>query len=176
MVWVYERTDGSLLVAILMHASLAACTIILIPPLALTANLSSGLAYAAALWLVVAAVAIAQGGHLSRQPLHKPGYKNDQLVANLPPFLRIDDGRPRAVTLSALGAGQHPTSPTAFRPARLGRSTLAKRVLTSDCRVGTVRQRKAAMPGSEQPSSEPAAPTQTARDAFWAAAELPAGF
>ncbi len=31
------------------------------------------------------------------------------------------------------------------------------------------------MPGAEQPSSEPVAPTQIARDAFWAAAELGAG-
>jgi uncharacterized protein len=31
------------------------------------------------------------------------------------------------------------------------------------------------MPGAEQPSSEPVAPAQIARDAFWAAAELGAG-
>jgi len=31
------------------------------------------------------------------------------------------------------------------------------------------------MPGAEQPRSEPVAPTQIARDAFWAAAELGAG-
>lgn len=31
------------------------------------------------------------------------------------------------------------------------------------------------MPGSEQPRSEPAVPTQISRDAFWAAAELGAG-
>jgi len=78
MVWVYERTDRSLLLAILMHASFAAFTIILFPPLAVVANLISGFAYAAALWLVVAAVAIAQGGHLSRQPLRKqPTYERN---------------------------------------------------------------------------------------------------
>lgn len=76
MVWIYERTDGSLPVAMLMHASLTTSTIILFPPLAVTANLISGLACAAAMWLVVAAVAIAQGGHLSRQPL-RAGYEND---------------------------------------------------------------------------------------------------
>ena len=76
MVWIYERTDGSLPVAMLMHASLTASTIILFPPLAVTANLISGFACAAAMWLVVAAVAIAQGGHLSRQPL-RAGYEND---------------------------------------------------------------------------------------------------
>jgi uncharacterized protein len=68
MVWVYEHT-GSLLVAMLMHASLAAFTFILFPPSAVVANLISGFAYAAALWVVVAAVAVAQGGHLSREPL-----------------------------------------------------------------------------------------------------------
>jgi membrane protease YdiL (CAAX protease family) len=69
MVWIYERTDGSLPVAMLMHASLATFTIILFPPLAVVANLISGFACAAAIWLVVAAVGVAQGGHLSRQPL-----------------------------------------------------------------------------------------------------------
>lgn len=67
MVWVYERTDGSLSVAILMHASLTAFAIILFPPLAVAANLISGFTCAAAMWLVVAVIAIAQGGHLSRQ-------------------------------------------------------------------------------------------------------------
>jgi hypothetical protein len=78
MVWVYERTDRSLLLAILMHASFAAFTIILFPPLAVVANLISGFACAAALWLVVAAVAIAQGGHLPRLPLRtQPTYERD---------------------------------------------------------------------------------------------------
>jgi uncharacterized protein len=75
MVWVYERTGGSLPVAILMHASLATFTIVLIPPLAVTANLISGFAFAVALWLVIAAVALAQGGHLTRQShLRRPAY------------------------------------------------------------------------------------------------------
>jgi uncharacterized protein len=67
MVWVYERTE-SLLVAMLMHASLAAFTFILFPPSAVEANLISGYAYTAALWVVVAAVAVATHGHFSRQP------------------------------------------------------------------------------------------------------------
>lgn len=70
MVWVYDRT-GSLLVAMLMHASLVAFTLILFPPLAVEANVISGIACAAGLWVVVAAVALAQGGHLSRQPLQR---------------------------------------------------------------------------------------------------------
>jgi uncharacterized protein len=68
MVWVYERTNGSLLVAILMHISLATFTFILTPPLGGAPYWVIGFAYAAALWVVVAAVAVAQGGHLSRQP------------------------------------------------------------------------------------------------------------
>src|SRR5215207_533432 len=65
MVWVYERTGGSLPLAMLMHASLTASTFIL-QPLAISgvALLAVALAYAAATWLVVAAVALAQGGHL----------------------------------------------------------------------------------------------------------------
>jgi len=68
MVWVYEHTNGSLLVAMLMHASLAAFTFILFPPLAVKANLISDVACAAGLWVVVAAVAVATRRHLSRQP------------------------------------------------------------------------------------------------------------
>jgi uncharacterized protein len=68
MVWVYEHTNGSLLVAMLMHASLAAFTFILFPPLAVEANLISDVACAAGLWVVVAAVAVATRRHLSRQP------------------------------------------------------------------------------------------------------------
>jgi uncharacterized protein len=71
MVWVYDRT-GSLLVAILMHASLTASTLIL-QPLAVSgmALLAVTLAYAAATWVVVATVILAQGGRLSRQLLRK---------------------------------------------------------------------------------------------------------
>jgi membrane protease YdiL (CAAX protease family) len=68
VVWVYERT-GSLLVAMLMHVSLATFTFILTSPLGGAPYWVIGFAYAAALWVVVAAVAVAQGGHLSRQPL-----------------------------------------------------------------------------------------------------------
>jgi membrane protease YdiL (CAAX protease family) len=67
MVWVYERT-GSLLVAMLMHASLTASMLIL-GPLATGAALATyTLVFTAALWVFVAAVAVAGGGHLSRQP------------------------------------------------------------------------------------------------------------
>ena len=57
MVWVYDRT-GSLLVAMLMHASLTASSLIL-RPLATGARLwAYDLVLAAALWVVVAAVTV----------------------------------------------------------------------------------------------------------------------
>lgn len=71
MVWVYEHTGGSMLVAMLMHVSLASCTFILTPPLGGAPYWIIGFAYAAALWVIVGAVALAQGGHLSPQPLWK---------------------------------------------------------------------------------------------------------
>jgi uncharacterized protein len=70
MVWVYERTE-SLLVAILMHASLTTGNILLVPLATGTALVTWSLVLAAALWVLVAAVAVAQGGHLSRQPLRR---------------------------------------------------------------------------------------------------------
>ena len=65
MVWVYERT-GSLLVAVLMHASLTASTLIL-GPLAISgaALLIYGLGLAVAMWAVVALVAVVNRGQLS---------------------------------------------------------------------------------------------------------------
>ena len=66
MVWVYDRT-GSLLVAMLMHGSLTATQLILMPPPASGMSLlTSILAWAAALWIVVAMVAVANGGQFSR--------------------------------------------------------------------------------------------------------------
>ena len=69
MVWVYDRT-GSLLVAMLMHASLTASTLILQPlDVVGMRALTYDLVLAAALWLLIAAVAMANGRHLSRPPL-----------------------------------------------------------------------------------------------------------
>jgi membrane protease YdiL (CAAX protease family) len=70
MVWVYERT-GSMLVAMLMHVSLATFTFILTPPLGGAPYWIIGFACAAALWVIVAAVSLAQGGNLSQQPMRK---------------------------------------------------------------------------------------------------------
>jgi len=61
---------ASLLVVVLMHASLIATQLIVRP--AVTggaASLVSILAWAAALWLVVAVIAVATGGQFTRQPL-----------------------------------------------------------------------------------------------------------
>ena len=71
MVWLYDRT-ASLLVAMLMHASLTASMLIL-GPLAISGGtlLTYELVFAAALWVVVAAVVVADRRHLSRQPLRK---------------------------------------------------------------------------------------------------------
>jgi hypothetical protein len=68
MVWVYERTGESMLVAILMHASLTASMIILSPQVTGVAYVTYNLVLTAALWVVVGAVALANGGHLTRQP------------------------------------------------------------------------------------------------------------
>ena len=69
MVWVYDRT-GSLLVAMLMHVSLTASTLILQPlDVAGMRALTYDVVLAAALWLLIAALAMANGRQLSRPPL-----------------------------------------------------------------------------------------------------------
>lgn len=70
MVWVYDRT-GSLPVAMLMHASLSASTLILQPLATGVPYLTWNLVLAAALWVVVAVVAMVYRGHISRPPLYK---------------------------------------------------------------------------------------------------------
>jgi membrane protease YdiL (CAAX protease family) len=68
MVWVYDHT-GSLLMAILMHVSLAAGTFILSPPTPGPAYWILGFAYAAAMWIVVGVLYALNQGKLSRPPL-----------------------------------------------------------------------------------------------------------
>jgi membrane protease YdiL (CAAX protease family) len=69
MVWVYERT-GSLAVAMLMHACLTGCAVLLAPVSTSGETLMTyDLALAAALWVVVAGVGLANRGHLSPRPL-----------------------------------------------------------------------------------------------------------
>ena len=68
MVWVYDRTE-SLLVAMLMHTGLIVGTIFIFTPLATgVVFLSYTWVLAAALWVVVGAVAVANHWHLTRQP------------------------------------------------------------------------------------------------------------
>jgi uncharacterized protein len=71
MVWVYDRT-GSLLLAMLMHASLVFTVNVINPfgPLKMAGVplLTFDLIWAAVLCVVIGAVAVANGGHLSRQP------------------------------------------------------------------------------------------------------------
>jgi membrane protease YdiL (CAAX protease family) len=68
MVWVYDRTK-SLLIAIIMHVSLVASTVIIEPPLKGGPLLTYILVRAVVLWVIVAAVAMVKGGQFSRQPL-----------------------------------------------------------------------------------------------------------
>lgn len=69
MVWVHDRT-GSLLVAIVMHVSFTASTMIL-EPLGISgvALLTYDFVSMAVWWAVVAAIAAANGWHFSRPPL-----------------------------------------------------------------------------------------------------------
>ncbi len=68
MVWVYDRTK-SLLMVMLMHASLTASMQILQPhEVAGVIAVTYDLVWAAALWLIVAIVAVAHRGQLSQQP------------------------------------------------------------------------------------------------------------
>ena len=69
MVWVYDRTE-SLLIAVLMHASLIVSTTpILLPAMTGAAFLTWFVVFTGALWIVVAAVALANGSQLSGQPI-----------------------------------------------------------------------------------------------------------
>jgi membrane protease YdiL (CAAX protease family) len=67
MVWVYDRTE-SLLLAMLMHASLVASNAILAPLATEVSQVTYNLVWAAVLWAIVGAVALANHGHLTRRP------------------------------------------------------------------------------------------------------------
>jgi membrane protease YdiL (CAAX protease family) len=72
MIWVHDRTS-SLLVVMLMHASLAAGQLILIPPaVSGVPMLTFDLAFASVLWVIVIAIAVANGGQLSRPSSNTP--------------------------------------------------------------------------------------------------------
>jgi membrane protease YdiL (CAAX protease family) len=71
MLWVYDGTN-SLLVTTLMHASLTASTVFVFAPAATGATfLIYTSALAGAMWIVVAAIAWASSGQLSRRPLQR---------------------------------------------------------------------------------------------------------
>lgn len=71
MVWVYDRTE-SLFVAMLMHVSLTASLLILNPLDISGVHLQAySFALAAAVWVVVAAVSVANRKEISRQPLRR---------------------------------------------------------------------------------------------------------
>lgn len=68
MVWVYDRTQ-SLLVVMLMHAQLVVTQYLLTPTgMSAPALMTQVVAFGAGLWLFVGAVAVANGGHLVREP------------------------------------------------------------------------------------------------------------
>ena len=68
MVWVYDRTK-SLLVPMLMHVPIVVGQFVLIPPaISEVPVVTFDLVFGGALWVVVAAVAVANRGQLSRQP------------------------------------------------------------------------------------------------------------
>jgi membrane protease YdiL (CAAX protease family) len=66
MVWVYDHT-ASLLLAVLMHVSLTAGNVIFVPVATGVSLVAWSLLLAATLWVVVAAVALASRGRLSRK-------------------------------------------------------------------------------------------------------------
>jgi membrane protease YdiL (CAAX protease family) len=71
MVWVYDRTE-SLLVSVLMHASLMASLNALVPvELSGRTLLTWILTWAAALWIIVAVVAVVKSKHIWRQQTQK---------------------------------------------------------------------------------------------------------
>lgn len=70
MVWVYDQTE-SLLVTMLMHASLSASTLILQPQATGLPYLTWNLVLAVVLWGVVAVVAMVNRGHRSQPPLYQ---------------------------------------------------------------------------------------------------------
>jgi CAAX protease family protein len=85
MVWVYDRT-GSLLVAILMHASLIASSISgfgLVPPsISGVPFLIMFFGFTGLLWLIVAAVTVVHRGQLTQNP--SPKVVNMQPAAHGP--------------------------------------------------------------------------------------------
>ena len=70
MVLVYDRTE-SLFLAMLMHVSLTATILILTPQTTGIRLVAYGLAFAMAIWLIIAGVSAADRRHLARRPLRR---------------------------------------------------------------------------------------------------------
>jgi membrane protease YdiL (CAAX protease family) len=69
MVWVYDRT-GSLLVAMLMHASLTFSNVVFVPLATGVTLVAWSLVLAAALWVVVTVIAMVNRGQLMQHPFN----------------------------------------------------------------------------------------------------------
>ena len=83
MVWVYERTK-SVFVGMLMHGSFTASLLILNPLDISGVHLQAySFALAAAVWTVVAAVAIVNRREISRQPLRRRALRESGLIASV---------------------------------------------------------------------------------------------
>ncbi len=70
MVWVYDYTK-SLLMGMLMHVPIVVSSFVLIPTATSEVVVTFDIVFAGALWAVVAAVAVANGGQLSRQQAYR---------------------------------------------------------------------------------------------------------
>jgi uncharacterized protein len=88
MVWVYDRTQ-SVLLAMLMHMPIVVSQFVLTPEgISGEAMFASLIATGAALWLVVGAVALANGGHITRQQgVRAAPERNGRPEKNGPPAL-----------------------------------------------------------------------------------------
>jgi membrane protease YdiL (CAAX protease family) len=82
LVWVFDRTGGSLPVVMLMHACLSASTLIFQPPTPGAIALVWNLALGVVLWIIVAAVAATSRGQLSQKPAFQDIKVTDKVLTS----------------------------------------------------------------------------------------------